>query len=130
MSCTYCGRPLDAQAVQTPRGWQHGACVAAQQGQAQVAVYGAPYYQPPYPAAYPAAEADVLPAWWYWLLYATIPLCGLHFPIAIIARVLSMSWRGQYPNKAATLRKHQIISSLITAALGFGVWLALQAISH
>lgn len=124
MSCAYCGRPLDpSQAVQTPYGWQHGSCVAQQQY---------PYAaQQQYPyAAVAVADPDVLPSWWLWLLYATIPLCGLHFPIAIIARILSMTWATQYPNKAAKLRKHQIISSLITAALGFSVWLALQAISH
>jgi len=122
--CVRCGQPLDPQAVQTPMGWMHGYC--AQQAQAPVAMAPA---MPPYGYGQPAfLDADVLPQWWLWLLYGTIPLCFVHGIVATVARVLYWTWRSSYPNKASTLRKHQLISSLITLVLWGGVWLILSSL--
>lgn len=133
--CVRCGQPLDASAIASPQGPVHAAC-AQQQGYAPTAGYGAP---PPYgyaPQGYGGpvtpgfdgaySEADVLPTWWLWLLYGTIPVCFIHGVVAMVARVLYWTWRSTYPNKAATLRKHQLISSLIAFVLYASLWGLLQ----
>lgn len=124
MACARCGNPLEpGQASQTQWGWMHPQCAGPPAG--LVPGVGDPYAPMTFASA--GENPDVLPTWWIVLLWVTVPVVCIHAPISLVARILSYTWMDSYPNKARTLRKHQLLSSLATMAIFGLAYLALNA---